>query len=100
MDLTICARPGSSGEQKTGLTPPSYSATRWWSRYEVIMTHLDSMDPFVIATYYLEGDGPLSLSAYECVRSLYAHITVRDFKNTNAVARQLAGGNLRHEQQL
>ena len=34
------------------------------------------------------------------MRSLYAHIGVRDFKNTNAVARQLAGGNLQHEQQL
>ena len=31
--------------------------------------------------YYLEGDGPLSLSAHECVRSLYAHISLRDFKN-------------------
>ena len=129
---------------ETGLTPPSYCATRWWSRYEVIKqmhdtfgdvctfisnpelpatttakmkdilnnpansrklkielaVTVDSMDPFVRATYYLEGDGPLSLSAYECVRSLYAHIGVRDFKNTNAVARQLAGGNLQHEQQL
>ena len=129
---------------ETGLTPPSYCATRWWSRYEVIKqmhdafgdvctfisnpelpatttakmkdilnnpansrklkielaVTVDSMDPFVRATYYLEGDGPLSLSAYECVQSLYAHIGVRDFKNTNAVARQLAGGNLQHEQQL
>lgn len=65
-----------------------------------LAVRVDSMDPFVRATYYLEGDGPLSLSAYECVRSLYAHISLRDFKNTNAVARQLAGGNLQHEQQL
>ena len=55
---------------------------------------------FVRATYYLKGDGPLSLSAYECVRSLYAHIAVRYFKSTNAVATQLAEGNLWHEQQL
>ena len=61
---------------------------------------VDSMDPFIKATYCLEGDGPLSLSAYECVRSLYAHIGIREFSNTNAVARQLAGGNLVHEQQL
>ena len=34
------------------------------------------------------------------MRSLYAHISVRDFRNANAVARQLAGGNRTHEQQL
>ena len=44
--------------------------------------------------------GPLSIMVYECVRSLYAHIGVRDCPNVNAVARQLAGGNEAHEQQL
>ena len=122
---------------QTGLSPPLYSTTRWWSRYEVIkqmhdafgdvctflfnqelptttttkMTDIlnssansrklkielavtvDAMDPFVRATYKLEGDGPLSITAYECVCSLYAHISVRNFRNVNAVARQLAGGN-------
>ena len=128
---------------QTGLSPPLYSTTRWWSRYEVIkqmhdafedvctflfnqelptttikMTDIlnssansrklkielavtvDAMDPFVRAIYKLEGDGPLSITAYECVRSLYAHISVRNFRNVNAVARQLAGGNRMHEQQL
>ena len=56
--------------------------------------------PFVRATYNLEGDGPLSIMVYECVHSLYAHIGVRDFPNVNAVARQFAGGNAAHEQQL
>lgn len=129
---------------QTGLSPPSYSPTRWWSRFEVIqqihdafgdvstfvsnqelpavtttkMTNIlnnaansrklkielaltvDAMLPFVKATYYLEGDGPLSLTAYECVRSLYAHISVRDFPNVKATARHLAAGNSTHEQQL
>ena len=58
------------------------------------------MDPFVRATYNLEGDGRLSITAYECVRSFYEHISVRDFPNVNAVARQLACGNGTHEQQL
>ena len=53
---------------------------------------VDAMDPFVRATYKLEGDGPLSITAYECVCSLYAHTSVRNFHNVNAVARQLAGG--------
>ena len=129
---------------QTGLSPPLYSTTKWWSRYEVIkqmhdafgdvctflfnqelptttttkMTNilnsssnsqklkielavtLDAMDPFVRATYKLEGDGPLSITAYECVRSLYTHISVRNFRNVNAVARQLAGGNRMLEKQL
>ena len=129
---------------QAGLSPPSYSTTRWWSRYEVIKqmhdafgdvctflgnhelptttttkmidilnssancrklkielaVTVDVMDPFVKTTYNLKGDGPLSITAYECVRSLYAHVGVRDFPNVNAVARQLAGGNGTHEQQL
>ena len=34
-----------------------------------LVVTVDSMDPFVRATFYLEDDGPLSLSVYECVRS-------------------------------
>lgn len=70
------------------------------SRKLKIELAVTAMDPFVRATYNLEGDGPLSITAYECVHSLYAHIGVRDFLNVNAVARQLAGGNSTHEQQL
>ena len=50
---------------------------------------VDSMDPFVRATYYLEGDGPLSLSAYECVQSQYAILVLEiawvdiNFNNLN-----------------
>ena len=92
----------------------TYSATRWWSRWEVIeevsiqfgdvllflrrkdlgsatttaklvtfFTNLEKkallevklatiMDwgrPFVIATYFLEGDGPLVLECYEMVKA-------------------------------
>ena len=36
---------------------------------------VDAMAAFVKATYNLEGDGPLALMAYGCVRCLYAHIT-------------------------
>ena len=92
---------------QTGLSIPSYSATRWWSKFEVIeQMHnaygdvsqfldnsdlpsattskllrivqdqptcrklklemaitVDSMKPFVKATYLLEGDGPLAVVA-------------------------------------
>ena len=93
----VCTNPEMPGtttaKMKDILNNPANSRKL---KIELVVT----VDPFIRATYYLEGDGPLSLSAYECVRSLYAHIGVRDFKNTNAIARQLAGGNLQHEQQL
>ena len=61
---------------------------------------IDAMDIFVRTTYNLEGDGPLALSAYTLIRSLYAHITSSHFPNATAIAKQLAGGNSSHEQQL
>ena len=41
-------------------------------KLELALT-VDATLPFVKAIYYLWGDGPLPLTAYECVRSLYAH---------------------------
>ena len=61
---------------------------------------VDLMHPFVRAIYNLESDGLLSLTAYECVCSLYAHVGVRDFPTVNTVARDLAGINRMHEHQL
>ena len=103
---------------KTGLPAPTYSPTRWWSKWEVIK-HLhdtfgdipsfvehenlppsrlklqqilndppknrklqvelaitvDVGEPFVKATYRLEGDGPLVLSAYEEIAELRVAIS-------------------------
>ena len=103
---------------KTGLPAPTYSPTRWWSKWEVIK-HLhdtfgdilsfvehedlppsrlklqqilndppknrklqvelaitvDVGEPFVKATYRLEGDGPLVLSAYEEIAALRVAIS-------------------------
>ena len=36
---------------------------------------VDSMQPFVKATYDLEGDGPLVLYAYQKISSLHAHVS-------------------------
>ena len=58
-----------------------------------------AMAAFVKATYILEGDGPLALMAYECVRSLYAHIATEYFI-VSAVAKHLANGDRAHEQHL
>ena len=93
----------------TGLSPPSYSPTTWWSKFEVVhqlhnmfgdvpaFLHgsdlplatasrlliiidddpacrklkveltitVDAMEPFIKATYALEGDGSLALVAYQ-----------------------------------
>ena len=121
---------------QTGLSIPSYSATRWWSKFEVIQqVHnafgdvsqfldnsdlpsvttskllrilkdqptcrklkleiaitVDSMKPFVKATYLLEGDGPLALVAYQHLSLLYNHIATEHYPNVSALAQQLAGG--------
>ena len=118
---------------KTGLPAPTYSATRWWSKREVIK-HLhdafgdipsfveeedlppsrlklqeildnpprnrklqieiaitvDAGEPFVKATYRLEGDGPLVLSAYEEIAALRVAISNQYYLNTNAVATKLS----------
>ena len=35
MDITVFAQPKNKS-YVTGLAPPSFSATRWWSRFEVM----------------------------------------------------------------
>lgn len=122
----------------------SYSATRWWSRWEVIkQIHdtfgdverfivngdslpqatkarlqgilldpikraqlmvevaitVDAGEPFVKATYTLEGDGPLALICYEKINELRAAITVVHYPNTRAVTRTLSQGNAIIQQQ-
>ena len=37
---------------------------------------VDAMEPFVIATYALEGDGPIALTAYEQISTLYSLLTI------------------------
>ena len=50
---------------------------------------IDFGEPFVKATYNLEGDGPLALSAYEEIAKLKAVILTQHFPNTNATATKL-----------
>lgn len=68
-------------------------------KMELAMT-VDGMEPFVKATYALEGDGILSLTRYERIRTLYSHIASNHHPNITAVARQLANGNSTNEQML
>ena len=128
---------------KTGLPAPTYSPTRWWSKWEVIK-HLhdafgdipsfvededlppsrlklqeilddppsnrmlqvelaitvDAGEPFVKATYRLEGDGPLVLSAYEEIAALRVAISNQYYPNTNAVATKLSSNRPTLKQQL
>ena len=129
---------------QTGLPAPSYSATRWWSQFEVIhqvftafgdiekflknddlplatstkllqvlddpaktrklkieiATTVDAMEPFVKVTYKLEGDGALSLVAYQQLSMLYASVSDQYYPNVVAVVKAEAKGNATHEQQL
>jgi len=51
---------------------------------------VDAGEPFVKATYHLEGDGPLVLSAYEEIAALRDAILNQYYLNTNAVATKLS----------
>lgn len=55
---------------------------------------VDAMDQFVRATYLLEEDGPLALSANETL------VQAMNTKHYPTVSRTLANGDARHEQQL
>ena len=46
---------------------------------------VDGMEPFVMATYALEGDGVLSLVAYERISALHSHIVASHHPNVTAV---------------
>ena len=61
---------------------------------------VDAMEPFVKATYDLEGDGPLVLYAYQKLSTLYAHVTLSHHPNVLAVADDLAQGSASHKTQL
>ena len=61
---------------------------------------IDGMEPFVKATYFLEGDGPQALHAYERISLLFSTIPTHHLPNVKSVARALSNGNPSHEQQL
>ena len=47
---------------------------------------VDTMTPFVQATYRLEGNGFLALTAYEEIKTLECVISTQHCPNVNAVA--------------
>ena len=51
---------------------------------------IDVGEPFVKATYSLEGDGPLVLQCYEVVSSVNTSIESAHYPNLNAVALAIA----------
>ena len=64
-----------------------------------IPTTVDAMEPFVKATYKLEGDGALSLVAYQQLSRLYASVSNQHYPNVVAVVKAEAKGNATYEQQ-
>ena len=61
-------------------------------RVEMAVT-VDGGRPFVLATYRLEGDGPLALWCYEELETLLQAIHVSHFPNANAVIREIASAS-------
>ena len=120
---------------KTGISVKSFSATRWWSRFEVchqvfllfgdilpflketkaspatstkllqffsdkrkieylqleLAAIVDAGEPFVKATYQLEGDGALAFRCYEIFSTLEASVKLQHFPNLHAMANKLVG---------
>ena len=58
------------------------------------------MEPFVKATYTLEGDGPLAVVAYHQVSLLYSHVSLEHYPKVDSVVRQLANINCTLEKHL
>ena len=61
---------------------------------------VDAGEPFVKATYRLEGDGPLSIQAYEEIVTLRAAVRNAYYPNVNAVLQQISRGDASLLQQL
>ena len=61
---------------------------------------VDYMEPFVKATYTLEGDGFLALEAYEHLAALYNSVTSKHAPNVTAMAKEQGRGNPVQERQL
>jgi len=66
----------------------------------LLYTTVDATEPLVKATYKLEGDGPLSLVAYQQLSILFASVSSQHYSNVAAVVKAEANGNASHEQQL
>ena len=56
-----------------------------------------AMTPFVQATYRLEDDGFLALTAYEEIKTLERVISTQHYPNVNAVARHESIGSTSHQ---
>ena len=68
-------------------------------RMELAIT-IDAMEPFVKATYNLEGDRPLIFKAYEEIALLSAGILNQHYPNTKAVAKSLTTTSIQQQHLL
>ena len=85
--------PASSGRLSAILNDPAKCRKL---KIEIVIT----VDTMVAATYLLEGDGPLALVAYRQISKLHAAIACEYYPNVSAIAKNEAGANAVHKQQL
>ena len=64
-----------------------------------LATVIDAGEPFVKATYVLEGDGPLAFNCHEIVSTLFVGIHVEHYPNLLAVAEVVSNGRPTLKQQ-
>ena len=55
---------------------------------------IDAGKHFVSATYYLEGEGPLVFSCYQCRSALVHAIAIESYPNTETKVREHPAGNV------
>ena len=60
---------------------------------------VDGGEPFVKATYKLEGDGPLVLHCYEVLNTVATSIQISHYPNVHGIAQVLSKGSQAHFQQ-
>ena len=61
---------------------------------------VDFGEPFIKATYWLEGDGPLALEAFEIVHTVAAAVQIIHAPNLEAIAQVWSHSNVTVQQQL
>ena len=89
-----------SRNRQTSRFPPSQFC--FWTPCKQAHQHIciNFGEPFVKATYRLEGDESLAFSAYEEIVKLQATISAQNFPNITAVANKLSSNRPTQKQQL
>ena len=94
------ARTGKFVQQIVGISCKYFDPQSYRDLRLELAAVIDAGVHFVNATYYLEGDGLLIFSCYERLSAVAQAVAVDHYPNTEAVAREIANGNVAVYNQL